>query len=294
TCQQKVSVLNPGSNQLMNLNLGVCETYQRAGETWYKCEHSQKFSSSRDMWWFFVISRFKLHSLQLLHSTYKLYVSSVIIWWIHLLAYVVAYGHYARTGYRLDTLTSAGRLFSLISIGIFILMLLLLANGYSVVIGKLKKKIKILVVLAIVFYYVATFFFVVVEGRAFDRGLVLYIYDFWPGYCLLIIRGICFFIFMLMLIFMLKKHRKKRRFYVPFAFFYTLWFWAGPVVILLAMFVMDDWAREKVVHGIEQAVMFFGHIFFLVLTRPTQASSNFPYTIKTSQVSFNINKSYLV
>ncbi len=41
-------------------------------------------------------------------------------------------------------------------------------------------------------------------------------------------------------------------------------FWAGPIVILVAMKAMQLWVREKVVNGVELAVTFLGLNFFLV------------------------------
>ena len=41
-------------------------------------------------------------------------------------------------------------------------------------------------------------------------------------------------------------------------------FWAGPIVIFLAMSYMELWVREKVVNGVMNAVVLVGHLFFLV------------------------------
>ena len=41
-------------------------------------------------------------------------------------------------------------------------------------------------------------------------------------------------------------------------------FWAGPIVILVAMKAMPLWVREKTVNGVELTVTFIGHLFFLV------------------------------
>ena len=41
-------------------------------------------------------------------------------------------------------------------------------------------------------------------------------------------------------------------------------FWAGPIVVLVALKVMALWVREKSVNGVENAVSLLGHVFFLV------------------------------
>lgn len=41
-------------------------------------------------------------------------------------------------------------------------------------------------------------------------------------------------------------------------------FWAGPIVIIVAMTSVALWTREKTVTGVENFVAFVGHVFFLV------------------------------
>ena len=41
-------------------------------------------------------------------------------------------------------------------------------------------------------------------------------------------------------------------------------FWAGPIVIVVAMYAIALWSREKTVVGVENFVSLCGHIFFLV------------------------------
>ena len=56
-------------------------------------------------------------------------------------------------------------------------------------------------------------------------------------------------------------------FYYPFFCFFTLWFIAGPVVILVGNMYISKWVREKVVSGVEHGIAFLGHTVFLILTR---------------------------
>jgi hypothetical protein len=46
-------------------------------------------------------------------------------------------------------------------------------------------------------------------------------------------------------------------------------FWAGPITILISMFVIDLWVREQVVIGVSNFVTLCGHLFFLVGVFPT-------------------------
>ena len=56
-------------------------------------------------------------------------------------------------------------------------------------------------------------------------------------------------------------------FYYPFLTFFTVWFVAGPVMILLGNNLVAKWVREKVIVSVEHCVALVGHSVFLILTR---------------------------
>ena len=49
--------------------------------------------------------------------------------------------------------------------------------------------------------------------------------------------------------------------------------------------LIAKWVREKVVCGVEHCVALVGHTVFLILTRPSAHNKNFPYHVRTTQVS---------
>ena len=53
--------------------------------------------------------------------------------------------------------------------------------------------------------------------------------------------------------FTLKHYPDKGGFYYPYFSFYTLWFVAGPCIIIIANHIIAEWVRQKV----SQAVYFF-------------------------------------
>ncbi|XP_031421317.1 transmembrane protein 145-like [Clupea harengus] len=82
----------------------------------------------------------------------------------------------------------------------------------------------------------------------------------------------------------LKRYPEKQPFYIPFFSAYTLWFFAVPVMALIANFGIPRWAREKIVNGIQLGIHLYAHIVFLAITRPSAANKNFPYHVRTSQI----------
>ncbi|XP_069115423.1 transmembrane protein 145-like [Argopecten irradians] len=225
-----------------------------------------------------------LSGRQLLHITFKMYISSVIMWAFGLFILCISYGRYADSGYEQQGSKLAGRVFCAAGEICFLLMLNLLAKGYTITRGRLPSHSTIKLSVFFTVYVVAYAALFIVEAETFDPALVLYIYESIPGYGLLILRLLAWAWFCYSLFFTLKRFPRKGGFYYPFFFLYTLWFWAGPIVILIAMFAMAVWTREKTVVAVQNFVAFCGHVFFLVLTRPNAAHGNFPYTIRTTQI----------
>ncbi|XP_048775733.2 transmembrane protein 145-like [Ostrea edulis] len=351
TCEQKKAVLDISRGQILPLSplnsYSGCKYIDISGVQYVECTDTQKFSSSRDMWWYLVLSRcpsdrenaaleglnisFRFHmtngddlwhkefsademyilptdiaflvlyffitiismvfaiilrSKQMFHVTYKIYLTSLLLWWFHLLLYCIAYGRYSSYGYKETATERAARVFAALSSLLFMLMLLLMADGYTIIKGKMTSMTVVLFSIFFTVYVVAYATLYIVEANTFDPGTVLYIYEYWPGYALITLRLLAWVFFVVYLFMTLKKHRKSGLFYYPLFIIYTLWFWAGPIAIIIAMFAIKQWAREKIVNGVDQMIMMLGHVTFLILTRPSAANKNFPYTVRTTQIGF--------
>ncbi|MEQ2201896.1 hypothetical protein XENOCAPTIV_020075, partial [Xenoophorus captivus] len=74
----------------------------------------------------------------------------------------------------------------------------------------------------------------------FDPGEVLYAYDSPAGYGLMGLQLVAY-----------------------------VWFFAVPVMALIANFGIPRWAREKIVNGIQLGIHLYAHIVFLVRTTRT-------------------------
>ncbi|XP_025100741.1 transmembrane protein 145-like isoform X1 [Pomacea canaliculata] len=225
-----------------------------------------------------------LRNRQLFHSSYKLYMASLSLWLSGLILLCIAWGRYGQYGWQEKPTEVTGRIFQAASTIIFILMVILMAKGYTITRGRLTSISLIRLSIFFSLFIIIYCFLFIWEGLFFDEGLVLYYYESPPGYGLIAMRLVAWLWFLYALFFTLKHHPSKRTFYLPFFIIYTLWFWAGPVVILAAMFGMPKWSREKTINAVEQFVGLCGHLFFLILTRPQAANKNFPYHVKTSQI----------
>ncbi|ESP00088.1 hypothetical protein LOTGIDRAFT_213289, partial [Lottia gigantea] len=230
-----------------------------------------------------------LKNRQLFHTTYKMYIVSLGLWTFHLLLLSIAYGRYGDSGYPQPKTVLTARIFGAASLLVFLLMLILMAKGYTITRGRLSQQgaIKITVFMCIYIVVYAVLF--IWEAELFDPGKVLYLYDSPPGYGLVAMRLIGWLWFLYAIFFTLKNFPSKGAFYYPFFIFYTIWFWAGPIIIMVAQHALELWVREKTVNGVEMLIALLGHLFFLVLTRPGAANGNFPYHVRTSQIAAMTN-----
>ncbi|XP_062500568.1 transmembrane protein 145-like [Corticium candelabrum] len=220
----------------------------------------------------------------MLHTTYKLFLVSVILQEIGFLSLTLHYGIYGNDGMGVKQIKVIGRLVSAASEIVFLLTLLLLGKGWTVVRGRLTYQSQFRLTLMMSIYTIMYAGMFIWEAVAFDPAKVLYTYDSPAGYgfVALSIMAFCWFTYIVMTT--VKHYPDKKLFYIPFYFFYSMWFLARPVLVLISNHHIQDYSREKVVNGVSAAITFFGYLIFLILTRPTAANTNFPFHIRTAQV----------
>ncbi|CAG5120176.1 unnamed protein product [Candidula unifasciata] len=312
TCTEKVDALK-GRNQFkLDDTTSHCGQFmgveplnatqfreKRTGQDWYVCKGDLDFSTARERWWFIVLTRcgppvnstykgmylnYKLHMtngdtlLQKEFSADEFYILVIDI--VFFILYIIL---------LLLAVVCSGRILQTCSNIVFILMLILLAKGYTVVRVRLTTKAIIKITVFINLYIVAMVVMFIWEGALFDPGLVLYYYESPPGYGMITVILIGWLWFTKAAVFTLKHYSKKTLFYVAFYTFYTI----CPFVVLIAMFAMAKWTREKTVNGVQQFIAFLAHVVFLILTLPHKANENFPYHIRTTQIgSMNDGSEY--
>ena len=131
-----------------------------------------------------------------------------------------------------------------------VLLLILLAKGYTVTRARLRQASSIKVTMFMCTYCVTYVCLFIYEQIYFDPGEVLYIYQSTAGYGLVLLRGIGWVMFIYSTFFTLKHYPDKGGFYYPFFCFYTLWFCAGPCIILISNYIISEWVRAKVSYHI--------------------------------------------
>ncbi|KAH1012053.1 hypothetical protein HUJ04_001296 [Dendroctonus ponderosae] len=243
----------------------------------------------------------ELKQRQLLHTTYKIFVLSCVLQLLGILLMSIAYLKMAVSGRESPKTKRVGknridqqfpptnqRLSGNMLLGAsetcYLLLLLLLAKGFTITRGRLPLKgtVKLTIFMCV---YVTTYLTIFVyEAVVFDPGEVLYLYESPAGYSLITLRLCGWAMFIYSTVFTLKRYPEKSNFYYPFNIFGTIWFVAGPAFVLSANAYIDKWVRESVVYAVLLFIAFGGHLMFLILTMPSVANKNFPYHVRTTQI----------
>uniref|UniRef100_A0A915EFP4 GPR180/TMEM145 transmembrane domain-containing protein n=1 Tax=Ditylenchus dipsaci TaxID=166011 RepID=A0A915EFP4_9BILA len=311
--------MSPSSNS--ENGTPACDAFNKNNESWYRCTGNKTFFSMRPRWWFIAVgncnstkglyldySLFMTNSLsfnrwffhfsfdefyalpitmmflalqliillaasiftyllkerKMFHMTYKIFLHalcfelmSILLLWMH-------YDKYADDGRGFPMFKSLALLLRQFSTVIFVLLLLLVAKGYTIT----RAKICALTTFKLIAFTMTLLFLHIVHIAwaiaMFDPAKVTYISESLPAYLLSGLRLIA---------------------WCCLSAFITFWFWASPVTLIIANFVLDNWVRAEVMLGVDCSVMAYGFILFLILTCPVSENKNFPYHVRTNQIS---------
>ncbi|XP_010840973.1 PREDICTED: transmembrane protein 145 [Bison bison bison] len=226
-----------------------------------------------------------LKGRQLLHTTYKMFMAAAGMEVLSLLFFCIYWGQYATDGIGNESLKILAKLLFSSSFLIFLLMLILLGKGFTVTRGRISHSGSVKLSVYMTLYTLTHVALLIYEAEFFDPGQVLYTYESPAGYGLIGLQVAAYVWFSYAVLVSLRHFPEKQPFYVPFFAAYTLWFFAVPVMALIANFGIPKWAREKIVNGIQLGIHLYAHGVFLIMTRPSAANKNFPYHVRTSQIA---------
>lgn len=206
-----------------------------------------------------------LFKKSLLHITYRLFVCSVAVETISFLIAMCQYAHFSKTGLESKTALTLSRVLDAIAQTLFLLMLILVAKGYTITRGRLRQITVVKISLFFLVYVLAYTITFIYSEVGFDPGIVNYFYSSPPGIALIVIKLILGWVwFMYSIVFTIKNFPEKRVFYITLMLFFTVWFFAGPLIIIFAALVIPDYVRESVAYISQSVIISIGHLFFLV------------------------------
>ncbi|MBV96520.1 transmembrane domain-containing protein, partial [Eschrichtius robustus] len=204
-----------------------------------------------------------LKGRQLLHTTYKMFMAAAGVEVLSLLFFCIYWGQYATDGIGNESLKILAKLLFSSSFLIFLLMLILLGKGFTVTRGRISHSGSVKLSVYMTLYTLTHVALLIYEAEFFDPGQVLYTYESPAGYGLIGLQVAAYVWFCYAVLISLRHFPEKQPFYVPFFAAYTLWFFAVPVMALIANFGIPKWAREKIVNGIQLGIHLYAHGVFL-------------------------------
>ncbi|CAD6190562.1 unnamed protein product [Caenorhabditis auriculariae] len=205
----------------------------------------------------------KLAARRLYHNTFRMCSQSIILDLTGLIFIVISYSIYSLDGVGLPLVKGLGQFIRGLAQMLFVYMCMVLARGLNVTKMRLT-----------------TFF---------DPADVIYQSESLPGILLAVWKVVAWVFFCIGTFTSREASPAKRGFFTRFTFFMTPWFWAAPVVSLIATHLLNSWVRAEVVNIVDNCVVLYGYIVFLWLSRPTDKNQNFPFHIRTTQIDVGID-----
>lgn len=175
----------------------------------------------------------QLRSRRLLHISYKLFIASLLC---QLLGVSFELYCYVNLGLRGESAVDAYLLSQLLeacSETLYTVLMLLLALGYTVTKSVLSASQIRWLVLFIGSTALCQMSLCIYQSEAFDPGLVLYIYESPPGYGLIALKLIAWFVFITRTFKTIRKLNTKLNFYTSLLFLGSVWFLFHPLTVCI-------------------------------------------------------------
>ncbi|XP_020297772.1 transmembrane protein 145-like isoform X2 [Pseudomyrmex gracilis] len=226
----------------------------------------------------------QLRARRLLHISYKMFVASLLCQLLGVLCEIYSYVNVGLRGAPVSNAYLLGQLFEACSETLYTMLMLLLALGYTVTKSVLTSSQVRWLVIFISITAICQMALYIYQSEKFDPGLVLYIYESPPGYGLIALKLIAWFVFITRCCKTIRKMNMKLHFYASLLSLGSAWFLCHPLTVLTITIFVEQWVRESVAKGSSLWIVFLGHITFLYVTRPSVNNKRFPFHIRTCQV----------
>mmetsp|Transcript_28997 Transcript_28997/g.72543 ORF Transcript_28997/g.72543 Transcript_28997/m.72543 type:complete len:815 (-) Transcript_28997:282-2726(-) len=230
---------------------------------------------------FFWYVRWQLKKVHKYHHTVKMLGASIAL---ALLAHLCFVGHYFRfafDGIGVPDLIFLGRLWQGASETVFLLLLIMLAKGWTICCRKISARGRVKIAVFGTVYGCVSISVPVGYYYYSDRASTLHIYQSMWGYLLAALRGFGMGWFWYSSYVTYYKYHAKVAFYRKFVFAFTLWFVGLPITIGIA-FALDPWVRFLFVNAIDYTFLFLFQLVLLMMYNPsTIFNKSFPFHATT-------------
>lgn len=212
-----------------------------------------------------------------LHPIIKLCSATILLQFGSVFCGLVHYSTFVGNGFGVPVLNSMREVFGIAAKLTFVLMLILIAQGWTISTDAIENRGFIVAVMSV---FVGSYLALAlwdVTGR--DPASTLYLYESVPGVLIVLLDSVCG-VWFARCIYNSREEEKdedKREFYRRIGIGYTVWFMTLPALVLMA-FQMDPWVREYTVTAIALTVSTVAYFTMAVLLWPSRADKYFRLT----------------
>jgi len=227
------------------------------------------------------ISTWKLQrKLSYLHPMLKLFLIVLVVNFIAVFVLLLHYGSYARNGIGMPSLLKAGEILVIVSRCFFMLLLLLLARGWTISHERLTKKW--LVVTLVVSYLVVSIIILGYDYSARDPKLTKEPRTVEILTVLLNVVWLAFASWFTYAIFFdsyrHEENPHKKSMYLKLGVLFSPWF-ILPAVVSFLVFAMDPWARDRAIAIFNLCISTGAYIVLIFLFWHSRAEEYFSITV---------------
>jgi len=213
--------------------------------------------------------------LQYLHPLVKVFAFVLICEFLGIFANLIHYGSFASNGVGVPVLNKSGDVLDVVARITFILLLMLLAKGWTISGDKLthrKAIVGAVVAFTIAYIFILFWQFAAESDASVENPKALQVM-----LVILIVIWMGFAIWFLVAAFQSwrgEDNPVKKGFYLKLGLLYGVWFLGLPFVNFL-VFALDPWVREKIVKSISLLITTAAYTVLVFLLWPSRAEEYF-------------------
>ncbi|PIK59581.1 hypothetical protein BSL78_03499 [Apostichopus japonicus] len=224
-----------------------------------------------------------LWSRKMLHATYKIWIFSLCLHFTGCVIMTKAWYSFSLDGYERKKQVTIGHAFTSAGSIVFAILMIVISKGYTITRLTIRRVGKVKIFAFASWFSFCYMILYIILGQSDPRD-IKNIYDT-PAALGIVCMRIGATIWCLYgAVFTLKDFPKKGAFYLIFTILSSSWFLAEPVMILFSNFWLPLYCRAKWIHAMYLITLVFGHVVFVILTRPSATNTYFPYHLSTNKV----------
>ncbi|CAK9099824.1 Transmembrane protein 145 [Durusdinium trenchii] len=219
------------------------------------------------------------------HVTVFLLIASIWLTFGRLLCDLILYTVYRNLGEFLQVQSTMSMVLAGTAEMLLLVMLMLIMKGWTIVRRKIsangRTRLSVYVMIYVSAYWTCMLYFT----NGVDPANVVYVYDTWPGYILLVLRvGLLIWIIRARSV-TVRKYNSKRAFYQKFTALACMWAVSLPLLVGLNE-ILPEYMRFKLLYALELLILFLTHAVLISLYNP-QIGASFPFHATTAAMLHN-------